>query len=132
MVLTLWLPLIIGEPSLLQPCPMHGAAFLAAAANGAMSSGMAHRLATGMAHEAHAVAGTPVSGHDHSSPGHHHICTCIGCCAGSPAAVPTFGTSVATIVVATYVAASEPVESAALPRPAPPFSRPFTTGPPRA
>jgi hypothetical protein len=128
-ILTLWLPLIVGEPSLLQPCPTHGAAVVASAAMHSAQS-PAHR-AGGEVEHLHHAASAPASGHD-SSPGHQHNCSCIGCCTGAAAIVPRFDAPIASVVVATYLAADVPVEAAALPRPAPEYARPYTTGPPRA
>jgi hypothetical protein len=127
-ILTLWLPLIVGEPSLLQPCPTHGSAVVASAAMHSAASTAGHHSAGEASHSAHRVDSG--SGHD-SSPGHQHNCSCIGCCTGSAAVVPTFEAPIATVVVATYAAAGRPVEANALARPGPEFSRPYTTGPPR-
>lgn len=126
-LLTLWLPLIIGEPSLLQPCPTHGAAVVASAA-----TANAHQAsANGQQHTAHHAASADSADHG-SAPDHQHAnCSCIGCCTGSPAITPNFGAPIATVVVATYTAAPPPVEAAALPRPAPEYARPYNTGPPR-
>lgn len=73
--------------------------------------------------------GAPAS----QAPGHdHHNCTCIGCGAGSAAVVPTFEGPTADFEVVTYYAESAPTSAESLPRSPPPFSRPYTTGPPRA
>jgi hypothetical protein len=130
-ILTLWLPLIIGEPSMLQPCPTHGSVVVASAAIKTAASSAAGHHAGVASHAGHHIGSAPASGHD-SSPGHQHNCSCIGCCAGSAAVVQTFDAPIASVVVATYTAAAAPVEAAALPRPAPEFARPYTTGPPRA
>jgi hypothetical protein len=121
-LLTLWFPLIVGEPSLLQPCPTHGSMFVASAAT---------PTAHGAHHAAHQAAHAPASSH-HSTPGHHHICTCIGCCTGSAAVVPTFEGPTTTIVVATYDPAFGHATDESLSHNEPEFSRPYTTGPPRA
>src|ERR1700754_5062453 len=71
-ILAVWFPLVIGEPSLLQPCPTHGAA----------------------AHASHGAT-TKAHGHDQAPPNTHHDCTCIGCCAaGSPAAAAPLPTEI--------------------------------------
>ncbi len=119
-LLAVWLPLIAGEPGLLHPCPMHGAG---------------RAVIASLRGEAVAVAPTSHAHHaDHSqAPAHqHHDCTCINCCTVSAAAfiAPTAATT--EIIVAEYsVSRTVPsVESFA--RPAPEYSRPYTTGPPRA
>lgn len=126
-LLIVWLPLILGEPSLLQPCPMHGSVLVA---NSAATSGQhAGHHAAVAAHSEHHLA---EAAGQHSAPDHqHHTCSCIGCCAGSPAIVPTFEGPSRAIVVAAYDVATTPVEAAALPRPAPEYARPYNTGPPR-
>ena len=116
---------------MMQPCPMHGSMVVAAAAAKSVAPVAGHHAVADGSHAAHHVDNAPASGHD-SAPGHQHNCSCIGCCAGSAAVVPGFGAPIATIVVATYTAAPAPVEAAALPRPAPDYARPYTTGPPRA
>lgn len=119
-ILTLWLPLILGEPSLLQPCAMHGAAVVAAA----------HVSDAPRQHAGH--HGMADADHGSDSQHRHTNCSCIGCCTSSPAIAPSFDAPIATIVVATYPVASTPVAAAALPRPAPEYARPYTTGPPLA
>lgn len=126
-LLTLWFPLIVGEPSLLQPCPMHGSMFVASATTPA--SHAAHHGAAG--HAAHQAAHAPASGH-HSTPGHHHICTCIGCCTSSAAVASTFEGPATTIIVATYEPVVGHATGESLYHAEPEFSRPYTTGPPRA
>lgn len=110
----LWLPLIVGEPGLLDPCPMHG--------------GMAHHSMQHAAEDAHSAH------HGHRAPmGDHkgHQCTCIGCCSVSAVLQTSTTTELALPIAVQRVARAVPnVESRA--RPAPDFSRPHTTGPPRA
>jgi hypothetical protein len=108
-VLAVWFPLIVGEPGVVHACPAHGGVAAAAAT-------MAHHH--GASHD--------------SQPGHdHHNCTCISCCVGSVVASPT-PAAVATV----FVAAIRDADTAhrvvgSIPRQAPEYSRPFTTGPPR-
>jgi hypothetical protein len=125
-ILTLWLPLILGEPSLLQPCEMHGAAVVASAEGAAM----AHHASDAAGHASHHMSAAA----DHASDSHqqHTDCSCIGCCSSSSAVAASFDAPIAAVVVATYPVAPAPVEAAALPRPAPEFARPYTTGPPLA
>jgi len=128
--LALWFPLIVGEPGLLHACPTHGAASPMSASSEQATSASGH--GAHHAHMQHSVSQTGDHAH-HSAPGHSHQgCTCIGCCstANSALDVPHVP-SIAVAVVVYRVARSVPsVESLA--RPAPEFSRPYTTGPPRA
>jgi hypothetical protein len=126
MLLTLWFPMVTGEPGLLHPCPMHGAAARVVAV-----AHHVHGAATSSAH-VHGATQASTNATDHSLPGHdHHSCTCISCCSASAALRAPVPAAVAVAVIEYGVArAILSVES--LPRPAPEFSRPFTTGPPLA
>src|SRR6185503_9075973 len=109
-LLAVWFPLVLGEPSLLQPCPTHGAA------------------------AAHAGHGAPATthGHNQAPTNKHHDCTCIGCCtAGSAAAVAPAATEFVVAISLTGEPDIAPAAAAARPTP-PEFARPYTTGPPRA
>jgi hypothetical protein len=119
-LMAVWLPLLIGEPNLLSPCPAHGAYAAAQAAAGS---------AQHQGHESMAGQG----GSDQSAPGHDEKdCACIGCCA--PGVARTSVADVAIVTVATV--AYEPTMSFATvetqPQPAPDLSRPYPTGPPQA
>src|SRR6185503_6762068 len=122
--LAAWFPLVVGEPSLLQPCPTHGAAIVAS-----QSAPAAHHAG---AHEGHTAAdAAPSHNHDSSPNGDHHTCSCIGCCTSSASSVAlpqTLETIDATIIDVPSAVLPSAVELA---RPAPAFSRPYTTGPPR-
>ena len=125
--LAVWFPLVIGEPGVLQPCPMHGA--LAAATTGrhpAPTAAHSHHAAasTDGSHGAHAPANAPT--HD------HHACTCIGACAGGAAVALTNSVLELPAVTVAYRPASILPSGERLARPAPSFTRPYTTGPPRA
>lgn len=125
-LLAVWFPLVVGEPSLLQPCPTHGAS-AAVMATGDTAGHASHGMAS------HGAGVTESSTHQDGGPGNaHHDCTCIaGCCA-------SLATAVAPYTSETFVATLEPARARpyltadVLPRPAPEFSRPYTTGPPRA
>jgi hypothetical protein len=124
--LAVWFPLVTGEPGVLQPCPMHGA--VAAATNSAPTSTHTHHAsATGeVGHGTHAPAGAPAPTHN------HHACTCIGACAGSAAVALTTSAPELPALTVAYRPASILPSGERLARPAPSFSRPYTTGPPRA
>jgi hypothetical protein len=124
--LAVWFPLVIGEPGVLQPCPMHGA--VAAATSNASTSAHAHHAAASaeVVHGTHAPAGAPAPTHN------HHACTCIGACAGSAAVALTTSAPELPALTVAYRPASILPSGERLARPAPSFSRPYTTGPPRA
>src|SRR6185436_20871819 len=121
-LLAVWFPLVIGEPSLLQPCPTHGATVVASA-TAPMTGG----------HGGHAAAaehGSNVSqaaaGQQDSSPDHsHHDCTCIGCCSASLSAITTPSGVEAFISVLEPDTSSPYLTADLLPRPGPDFSRPY-------
>src|SRR5262245_26913666 len=88
------------------------------------------------AHSHHAVANAAASHGNHApadAPAHgHHACTCIGACTGSAAIALTTAAPQLPAVTVAYRPASIPPSGEPLARPAPSFSRPYTTGPPRA
>jgi hypothetical protein len=123
--LAIWFPLVIGEPGILHPCPMHGAAAAhstmhhAAAQHAMESDAMRH----GAMHDASPEApATPH--HDHAG------CTCITCCAVSVAGFLAPDTPASTIdvvvrsVAAALLPATQPLRSIAT------HVRPYPTGPP--
>jgi hypothetical protein len=72
-LLAFWLPLVMGEPALVYPCPMHSPA--------PMQHAMAHH-------------------HDSAPHGNdRHQCVCVGCCASAAATYAPVA-SIVTIVVA--------------------------------
>ena len=112
-VLAIWFPLIVGEPSVVHVCPTH--------------SGVAMSTPSTVAMAHHHVAS-----HD-SPPGHdHHECSCISCCVGSVVAAPAVGTPVTAFVEAIFDLGANHSVVASPTQQAPEFSRPYTTGPPRA
>jgi len=116
-VLALWFPLVVGEPSLLQPCPTHGA----------VVGAMQHHGSPASAHSGHGA-----THHNDQAPTQHHQCTCLGCCAGSPSvAIATLSVALGFDVV-TYDRSEQWATADVLPRPGPDYSYPFKTGPPRA
>lgn len=120
-LLALWLPLIIGEPRVFMPCPVHSVReHVAAMAN----SHMAHDEVAGT-HLAAAHHG------DHAPSKGHNCCNCIdGCCASVALTAPK-AEALAAVVIAYAEHGSLPsIQSFA--RPAPEYARPYTTGPPRA
>lgn len=130
-LLALWLPLVTGEPGLLQPCEMHGAGRLVLASFGVGASAVSEH-GTASSHGHHAA--TAASDHSKGAPSDHggHQCSCIdGCTVAGAAFVAPKAPTASVVVAEVAVARSVPtVESLA--RPAPEFSRPYTTGPPRA
>ena len=137
-LLAMWLPLIAGEPGLLQPCPMHGAgrAVLASLRGEPIQAGMIGAPAPthSSSHSHHAAASTSAeSDRSTPAPGHdHHKCTCIDGCTATAVAFVAPAVPTAEFIVAEYAAASTISGVESLARPAPEFSRPYTTGPPRA
>jgi len=89
-----------------------------------------------VAHSHHAAASAEVSHGSHapaSAPAHgHHACSCIGACTGSAAVALTTSAPELPAVTVAYRPASILPSGERLARPAPSFSRPYTTGPPRA
>lgn len=124
-LLAVWLPLFIGEPNLLSPCPTHGAFAVARGAAG------------GAHHHAHAsMAGDHAGGaasSSQSAPTHDEKdCSCIGCCTPGVARASVADAPVAIIAVAPYEPQPEFASAETQPQPAPELSRPYPTGPPRA
>jgi len=105
---------------------MHGA--VAAATNSAPTSAHAHHVAASgeVSHATHAPDDAPAPPHN------HHTCTCIGACAGSVAVALTTSAPELPALTVVYRSASILPSGERLARPAPSFSRPYTTGPPRA
>jgi hypothetical protein len=122
--LAVWFPLVVGEPGIVQPCPMHGGV-VTTASTAPSPSHSHHGVGAGQTgHADHAPASAPT--HD------HHACTCIGACAGSAAvALTTAAPGIPAATVAFRPASILP-RGERLARPAPYFARPYTTGPPRA
>jgi len=140
-LLAVWLPLVAGEPGVLQPCPMHGAAraVIATLRGQAVEPGMVGGSMTSPkmpAHQHHGAAPASSAGSDHPAPasGHdHHNCSCIdGCSAASVVAFVVPEQPAMEFVVAAYETTRSVPSVESLARPAPEFSRPYTTGPPRA
>jgi len=140
-LLAVWLPLVAGEPGVLQPCPMHGAAraVIATLRGERVDPGMVGgtMVSPKMAsHQHHAAAPATSARADHSAPasGHdHHNCSCIdSCSAASVVAFVVPEHPAAEFVVAVYETTRSVPSVESLARPGPEFSRPFTTGPPRA
>jgi hypothetical protein len=147
-LLAAWLPLVSGEPGVLQPCPMHGAAraVIATLHGRAVEPGMVAGTDAGTSdgvsamppsHQHHAAAAStsamaahqssPASGHE------HHACSCIdGCTAASAVAFVVPEQPAVQLVVAAYETTRSVPSVESLARPAPEYSRPYTTGPPRA
>jgi hypothetical protein len=124
LLMAVWLPLFIGEPNLLSPCPSHGA-FAVAHAHGGSAQHHGHASMAG--HQGGA------NGSKQSAPGHDEKdCSCIGCCAPGVARAAVADAPIAIVAVAAYEPAPTfpPVETHA--QPAPDLSRPYPTGPPRA
>jgi hypothetical protein len=114
-ILAVWLPLIVGEPGVVHACPAHG--------------GLATATAAATSHH-HAA---PHSAPHGSQPGHdHHNCTCISCCVGSVVAAPAPVAPTTVFVAAIRDSGVSHPAVASLTHQAPEYSRPYTTGPPRA
>jgi len=119
-----WLPLYVGEPSLLSPCHMHGVFAATSAHAGAMHAHGHGAMEPGR----HESAGKPTvpAPHDETH------CSCVGCCAPAVARVAVAGANVVTFVVGTQRQAPGFSADAEQATPSPEFSRPYATGPPRA
>lgn len=123
-LMAVWLPLFIGEPNLLSPCPTHGAYAVAH-----MAAGMSHHHGHASMTGSHGAA----TSSDHSSPSHDEKdCSCIGCCAPGAARAAVADSPITVIAVASYGPAPEFPSAGTQPQPAPELSRPYPTGPPRA
>jgi hypothetical protein len=121
-MLALWFPLVAGEPGVLHPCPTHGSgSALATSLHGAHAGASMHSAAHGAGH--HSAPSAP--GHD------HHNCTCISCCTASAAALRAPDAPTIEIMTVERAASAAVPNAASLPRPAPEYARPYTTGPPR-
>ncbi len=140
-LLAVWLPLVAGEPGVLQPCPMHGAgrAVIATLRGQRVEPGMVGgttSAAPASGHQHHAATSAMSAGTDHSSPASshdHHGCSCIdGCSAANVVAFVAPEQPAIQFVVAAYETTRSVPSVESLARPAPEFSRPYTTGPPRA
>jgi hypothetical protein len=125
-LLALWFPLMAGEPGVLDPCPMHGAGAAIAAAFHRTSPAAMHH-----GHMHHAAARTAHATHGNAPRHDHHNCTCISCCVVSGAALRAPDAPTAQPAAVTFVAVSAVSNVASLARPAPEYSHPYTTGPPR-
>jgi hypothetical protein len=138
--LAVWLPLVSGEPGVLQPCPMHGAerAVLATLRGQPVAPGMvgASSGAAKVAPHHHHGASTSSASADHSTPAsshNHNCCSCIdGCSAASNVAFVVPEPPAAEFVVAEFAAPRSVPSVESFARPAPEYARPYTTGPPRA
>lgn len=119
-LLAVWFPLMVGEPGVLHLCPMHGGSPVASAPQPA-------------AHAHHgAAASTELTSKQGSRQGHdHHHCTCIASCTSTATAVPAPDPPAVVVVEAAYATKSALPNVGSLARPAPEYSRPYTTGPPR-
>ncbi len=131
-LLALWLPLVTGEPGLLQPCSMHGAGRLVLASFGVGAPAVVeHGGASSHAHHAAAAASDHSNGgapSDHSG----HQCSCIDGCTVTATAFVAPAAPTASVGAAEYAVARSVPTVKSLARPAPEYSRPYTTGPPRA
>src|SRR5215831_8092726 len=125
-LLAVWLPLFVGEPNLVSPCPTHGAL--------AVARGNAHGTAGSMHRHGHAsMASSDASRHGSQSPGHDEKdCACIGCCTPGVARAAVVGAPIAIVTVATYEPELAFPPADTHPQLAPELSRPYPTGPPRA
>jgi hypothetical protein len=135
--LALWLPLVAGQAGLLQPCALHGAQAAAhGGVHGAMTRGAAmhqipmHQMPMHQAHAAHQDAAPADGG---SAPAHeHHGCSCVACCTLTLTATiadgaPTIESPEQDVRSRTGFSL-ESLHVALTPA----YSRPYTTGPPRA
>ena len=124
--LAVWFPLVIGEPGVLHPCPMHGAGAAHATMHhaGMQDAAMHHgAMHDGAMHDA--PSGAPAAPHhDHSG------CTCITCCSVSVAGLlaPDVPASTIDVVVRSVIAALPPATQ--LPQSSATHVRPYPTGPP--
>lgn len=122
-LLALWLPLVAGEPGVLQPCAMHGSGQLVVAHAEHMHHGASASNAAD--HGDHAHHAPAQQSHD------HHNCSCISCCSAAPGGFVA-PTSPEAIVAVVAIAAGRSVPTVeSLARPAPNYDPPLTTGPPR-
>ncbi len=112
-MLAVWLPLLVGEPGVLHLCRSHDAAPVAQAS--AQHDAASHHAS-----------------HGPSAPGdEQQACTCIGGCVGSASAAAPSAAPITAVVVDIFDAPYPRSNAESLPRLAPEYSRPYTTGPPR-
>lgn len=136
-LLAVWFPLIIGGPAWLPACPMHGtgSAMSLMTQQQAPANGSADDAAMVMHDHNASGASAATAGGEHQNAergsGHHH-CTCIDCCGIGMAAVLQPAPAVVAVAVAEIGTMPVVQNAQSLARPAPEYSRPFTTGPPRA
>jgi hypothetical protein len=127
-LMAVWLPLFIGEPNLLSPCPAHGAYAVAHGLRGGAAHHHAHAAMAGT------MRGDMAASSSQSAPAQHDEkdCSCIGCCTPGLARAAVADAPIAIVAVATYEPAPEfpPVETQ--PQPTPDLARHYPTGPPRA
>jgi len=118
-LLAVWFPLIAGEPGVLHLCPMHGGGPIVTP----------HPAA----HAHHAVsASTEITSNNGAPPAHdHHCCTCIASCTSTTSALP-MADAPTIVAVEIAQATTAPASVVTVARPAAEYSRPYTTGPPRA
>src|SRR6185295_8893519 len=110
-MLAVWFPLVVGEPSLLQPCPMHSAAAVAQSSAHAM-----HGAAS--AHTGHQGANVSATAPDGGGTHNHQMCSCIANCCGAGSLTTAVAPRAPELVVVTTVAAHGACPTAdALPRP---------------
>ena len=126
-LLAVWFPLVVGEPSLLQPCPMHSVAAAAAVTHSGDHS-MHGAMHNSNGHSGVSVSQAPDGGASHT----HHICSCIGSCGASSVSSAVAPRAPEPVIIATVAAHGACPVADALPRPAPEYARPYTTGPPLA
>jgi hypothetical protein len=115
---------------------MHGAgrAVIASLRGEPIQAGMIGAAAPSHSHH-HATSAAAVATTDHSSPASqhdHHTCSCIDGCTTAGVAFVVPAAPTAELVVASYATVNSIPGVESLARPAPEFSRPYTTGPPRA
>jgi hypothetical protein len=132
--MALWVALVVGEPGIVDPCPVHGNV---ASAAGVASETAPPADAHAAAHAtAPAVAGGGAHGgvpHSAPAPQHQHKdCNCLGCCTGGVVAaiLPTIQVVAFTATISEPEFGRPPVEIRA--RVAPAHTLPYTTGPPLA
>ena len=121
--MALWVALVLGEPSLVHSCPVHGGGAAAVGQHGDMA---------GMAGHAAATHGAPASNRD-GGQRHHHACTCPGDCTSTgtgPAALLPSPDVTVDAAERLVVAAAAPTAESRRARPAPPHALPFANGPP--
>lgn len=99
-----WFVLLLSEPALLHPCPMHDGVPIAAAPNAALpgqpgpveASGMPDIASAAPSHHAHMMGGGESADPTPAAPHQGHSCSCLGDCALSIAVVPASAHRLAT------------------------------------